>query len=286
MSFFHVRALVVKHLATGNVFEVSVSQVHGASLWQPRWVPPPGTHISTKQHGACTLVVAKRSPDMDKYYSFCMSTCLQEIRCRRIWNILLAFQLYVHASTSSQSLAEAVASFLQTLKRRNLNEKMSTKKLVWATQLKSVGLKGMGKEEGVLSMALNVHFHRKNPDGWHFVARRSTKSAFGDRCSIRRQVRLLRQPDWIGTPLLDLIKSGQLKLSKQLPEPENAILNSREERQKYRQLGVYSKRQRIGECADTQFDPQALPSDLWRRLGVSTLSLPAYLRPASPSRQP
>ena len=104
------------------------------------------------------------------FYSYCMSTPLQEIRCRRIWHIVLAFHLHVHASVASESLAEVVASFLQTVKRRNLNQKMSTKKLVWATQLKSIGLQGMGGEEGILSMALNIHFSCKGPSGWHVCA--------------------------------------------------------------------------------------------------------------------
>lgn len=144
-----------------------MSDIHGASLWQPRWVPASGTIISVKQHGACSVLSVRKRPDMTRFYSYCMSTPLQEIRCRRIWHIVLAFHVHVHASVASESLAEVVASFLQTVKRRNLNQKMSTKKLVWATQLKSIGLQGMGGEEGILSMALNIHFSCKGPSGWH-----------------------------------------------------------------------------------------------------------------------
>ena len=135
-----------------------MSDIHGASLWQPRWVPASGTIISVKQHGACSVLSVRNRLGMTRFYSYCMSSSLQEILCRRI---------HVHASVASESLAEVVASFLQTVKRRNLNQKMSTKKLVWATQLKSIGLQGMGGEEGILSMALHRHFACKGPTGWH-----------------------------------------------------------------------------------------------------------------------
>ena len=175
-EFFHVQRLVVKQLETQNIFDVKLSDIDEASLWQPRWVPPLGTILSVRQHGACSLVSVRKVPDMTKYYLYVMSTPLQEIRCRRVWHVVLAFHLHAHASVTSESLAEAVASFLQTLKRRNLNQQISIKKLVWATQLKSIGLQGMGGEEGILSMALNIHFSCKDPSGWHFCAAKTNKN--------------------------------------------------------------------------------------------------------------
>ena len=144
-----------------------------------------------------------------------MSTPLQEIRCRCIWHIVWIFHVHVHASVASESLAEVVASFLPVVKRRNLKHKMSTKKLVWATQLKSIGLQGMGGEEGILSMALNIHFSCKDPSGWHICSKNSKISVSENSAVIRREVRLLRQPNWIATPLRDLIRSGQVKLIKE-----------------------------------------------------------------------
>ena len=37
---------------------------------------------------------------------------------------------------------------------------------------------------------------------------------------IRREVRLLRQPNWIAIPLFDLLRSGQVELIKNMPRPE------------------------------------------------------------------
>ena len=138
-----------------------MTDIHGASLWQPRWALACGTIISVKQHGACSVLSVCNVPDMTRFYSYFMYTPLQDIRCRRIWHIVLACHLHVHASVASELLAEAVASFLQTVKRRNLNQKMSTNKFVWTTQVKSIELQGMGGEEGILSMALHIHFHAR-----------------------------------------------------------------------------------------------------------------------------
>ena len=45
-KFVLVHALIVKQLKTQNVFEVKLSDIHGASLWQPMWVPASGAIIS------------------------------------------------------------------------------------------------------------------------------------------------------------------------------------------------------------------------------------------------
>ena len=83
---------------------------------------------------------------------------------------------------------------------------------MWATQLKSIGLQVMGGEEGILSMAFNIRFSCKGPSGLHVCATHSNKSASDDSAVIRREVRWLRQPNWIATPVFDLIRSGQAKL--------------------------------------------------------------------------
>ena len=215
----------------------------------------------------------------NRFYSYCQSTSLQEVRARRVWHFTVAYQLFTHASVTSQSLAESVGSFLQILNRRDVNDRRPTKTLVWATQLKSIGLKGMGNEDGILSMALNLHFDTTGPEGWHFQAKRSARSVFDDR-SVKRNVavRLQRQPQWISTPLLDLIKSGQIKLSKKLPRPALAIIPE-EEIVEYNELSMHYKRQRVAEVAERELDPKHMSDSLWNRLGICTLSLPAYLRP-------
>ena len=96
-------------------------------------------------------------------------------------------------------------------------------------------------------------------------------------------MRLLRQPNWIATPLIDLIRSGQVKLIRNMPRPEEGIVPLTDVRA-YRELAPYSKRQRIGELADRRFDPKTLRQDLWSRIGISTLSLPSYLRPGAKAR--
>lgn len=213
---------------------------------------------------------------MTKFYAFCMSTSLPEIRCRHVWHVVLAFHMYVHASTMSESLAEAIASFLQTLKRRNMNEKLSIQSLVWAAQLKAIGLKGMGGEEGILSMALNEHFGCRDPSGWHFVASRSRKSASGDTQRIQREVRSQRLPQWIPTLIHDLLKTGHLKICKHLPP---ACLGMMED-VRDANLKPTRKRQLVHEFAKERYEPGFLPDRLWSKIGISTLSLPTYLRPS------
>ena len=278
-EFFKVSLLRVRHLTTNNMFDVHLSEVNGASLWQPRWVPKLGSHLSTKRHGTCELIGIVKTPDMNRFYSYCQSTSLQEVRARRVWHFAVAYQLFTHASVTSQSLAECVGSFLQILKRRDVNDRRAIKTLVWATQLKSIGLKGMGNEEGILSMALNLYFDAKGPEGWHFQAKRSVRSVFDDRCVQRSvAVRLQRQPQWISTPLLDLIKSGQVKLAKSLPRPELAII-PQEEMVEYKKMSMHYKRQRVAQVAERQLDPKTMSDTLWNRLGICTTSLPTYLRP-------
>ena len=115
------------------------------------------------------------------------------------------------------------------------------------------------------------------------VPKTANISVSDDSAVIRREVRLLRQPNWIATPLFDLIRSGQVKLIKNMPRPEAGIVPLICLRA-YRELRPYSKRQRIGELADRRFDPKTLHQDLWSRIGISTMSLPSYLRPGAKAR--
>ena len=75
---------------------------------------------------------------------------------------------------------------------------MGTNKLVWATQVKFIVLQVMGGEEGVLSMALNIHVHATRMIGM-FVQRKQQQSVYDDSAVIRREARLLRQPNWIAS---------------------------------------------------------------------------------------
>ena len=86
----------------------------------------------------------------------------------------------MHVSTSSESLAESVGSILAFMQRSITNCKLSVKNIAWATQVRALGLRGMGGEEAILTMALNHHFKCDSSSGWHFTARRKRKTpAFG-----------------------------------------------------------------------------------------------------------
>ena len=98
-----------------------------------------------------------------------------EIRCRDVWYIVFGWHFYVRTSTASESLAEAVGSFLSVARRRNTNGNMSMKHLVWPSQLRAVDLKGFGGEDGIMAYALNTHFQCPGPEGWHLFAKRVNK---------------------------------------------------------------------------------------------------------------
>jgi len=74
-------------------------------------------------------------------------------------------------SISTESLAETVGSFLTALANSKINQ--SVRRIAWGAQLKAVGVKGTGSEDGFLAMAMNGHFGCKGPEGWHIVCRTS-----------------------------------------------------------------------------------------------------------------
>ena len=130
-----------------------------------------------------------------------MSSSLGEIRARVVWHIVFAWHFCVHASTSSESLAESVGSFLSSLRRQNVSHSLGTKRIAWGAQLKSAGLKGTGGEDGIMAMALNVHFDTQGPEGWHFVSKSSADGGKTSLVHFRSQARLCNQPAWV-TPYL------------------------------------------------------------------------------------
>ena len=113
--------------------------------------------------------------DLMRFYQHIMTTELAEIRCRDVWHIVMAWHFYVHTSVSSESLAEAVGSYLAVTRRHNINGTLSMKNLVWSSQLRAFGLKGFGGEDGIMAYALNTQFQCSGPEGLHFVAKRATQ---------------------------------------------------------------------------------------------------------------
>ena len=298
-EFFKPDRIVLQRLSgssgSGPCFEEAVQNIREASRWPPSYVPPVGAKVSSKRHGVCTIQQVVLKPDMQRFYSYVMSTPIAEIRCRGIWHIVVAWHYFVHVSTSSESLAESVGSILAFMRRSNVNAKLSTKRIVWATQIRTLGLRGMGGEEGILSMALNHHFKCDGPRGWHFSAHRKTKnnygggegdrSAFGDDDSwqrVLRSVYLAQKPQWFGTPLCDLMAQRSIILSGRLPRPETFVV-SLEEANEHRALGKTEQRKRKQELGDTMWEPKHLSEVLWKVLKISSASLPSHVRPR-PSR--
>jgi hypothetical protein len=275
----------------GVPFEESVSNIYEASRWPPSWVPPIGTKVSSKRYGRCIIKDVTLEPDMQRFYSFVMSTPLAEIRCRHIWHIVVAWHYFVHVSTSSESLAESVGSILAFMQRSNTNCKQSVKNIVWATQVRALGLRGMGGEDAILTMALNHHFKCDSPSGWHFNARRKRKSpafgggntsAFGGSDDswqrVLRDRDLLRKPQWFWASLSDLIARRSIVLASRLPRPETFVVPAAESRE-HRSLSKTEQRKRKHELGNAMWEPKQLSSVLWKALKISPASLPLQVRP-------
>ena len=60
-EFFHVRAFVVKSCETKQLFEVRPSEIIGASLWQPGWIPKQGEILVTRRFGRSVLISVKKT---------------------------------------------------------------------------------------------------------------------------------------------------------------------------------------------------------------------------------
>ena len=99
---------------------------------------------------------------------------------------------------------------LAATRRHNVNGGLAMKHLVWSTQLKAVGLKGFGGEQGIMAYALNVHFQTSSLAGWHFVAKRTVKRK-SVAAALRNEVRLLSKPPLFHTHLHDLIATDGLQ---------------------------------------------------------------------------
>ena len=239
---------------------------------------------SARKYGSIQILAAHTEPDLAKFYQYVMSTNKEEIRCRDIWHIVVSFQYYVQMALSSESLAEAVGSFLEVTRRHNTNGVMAMKHLVWSGQLRAHGLKGFGGEEGLMAYALNTHFQCSGPEGWHFVASKR-KENIRRAAKLRNDVRLLSKPQWFQTYIHDLFTTGALTLCKHVPRPERAVLPSSITKSScWQQLTTYGKRQRLSEEAEDQYNPKRMNDKLFQQLNITTSSLPIYMRPGKNPR--
>ena len=128
-----------------------------------------------------------------------------------------------------------------------------------------------------MALALNTHFQCDGPEGWHFIAKRRKHNELST-AELRREVRLLSTPKWFQVYLFDLIASRAIKLCKQLPRPETALLASCW-RHFEPGLKPTAKRQKISEAAEDQYNPKVMHDGLWQQLKIHILSLSSCLRP-------
>ena len=280
---FLVRVIDLSNEPSGVPFTISAEAVDTSS-WPHRFVPKLPALASTQKYGSVLILAAQTEPDLLKFYQYTMATNVTEIRCMGIWNIVVGWHFYVQNALSSESLAEAVGSNLEVTRRHNINGGLSMKSLVWSSQLRAIGLKGFGGEEGVMAYALNIHFGCKGPEGWHVVAKR-VKANKSIAARLQRELRLLSKPKWFNTYLFDLINTGEITLCKPVPRPEMAVLaRSTIHASRWQQLTNTAKRQKISEEAEDQYNPQELNDNLWKQLKITRLSLPSCLRPGKHSR--
>ena len=280
-EFYEPKSFLVKAAnATDNrPFRLSADKID-TSRWPYRYIPELPALASSPRYGRVEILQVEETRDLTRFYQHIMTTELAEIRCRDLWNIVTAWQFYVHASVSSESLAEAVASYLAVTRRHNINGSLSMKHIVWSSKLRAVGLKGFGGEDGIMAHALNIHFQCSGPEGWHFVAPRAQPKKMTT-AQMRNEVRLLSKPQWFHSYLFDLVATKSIHLCKLLPRPEAAVL-ARASR--WRELKPNAKRQRIGEVAEEQYNPKVMHGGLFQQLQINTLSLPSCLRPGTKPR--
>ena len=218
---------------------------------------------------------------MTRFYQHVLSSSLQEIRCRGVWHAVFAWHFYMHASTSSESLAETVGSFLQSIRCHNVSRNTSTKRIVWASQLKAAGLKGIGGEDGIMAMALNVHFDCNGPEGWHFTYKQHAPIRKTNLIQMRNEARLHKLPPWIASHLVDVVVKRQMILCKLMPRVDRFLMSKTDCEEN---LSAQQKRQRKDANADNLWEPKQLSAKLWQQLGITTHSLSRNIRPGAKPR--
>ena len=142
MSSMSPNPFLVKAVNTtdNRPFRVSADKID-TSRWPYRYIPQLPTMASTPRYGQVEILQVEKTRDLMRFYQHIMTTELAEIRCRDVWYIVMAWHFYVHTSVSSESLAEAVGSYLAVTRRHNINGTSSMKHLVWSSKLRAVGLK-------------------------------------------------------------------------------------------------------------------------------------------------
>ena len=295
-EFFHVEGYYIKKArrdapSDDRVWYVTTRDVVEAGRWQ-RHIPRPGSAATSRLHGNVVVVDTVTRPNMTRVYMHIMSTPLTEVRGLGIWHAVVSMHRSIHMDRSSEALAESVGSIMGQLQNKwHSGGRVHISHLVSSAAIRMAGLRGLGGEDGILSTALNMHFACPTPEGWHFMTSRRLAVGSSDvRQSIVEEVRKAALPPWIGDTVRDLACSRRMRFAIRLPYP-TTLSGQRMDDVFQAQLAVGSgsreiSTQRRSVLANVRqsFEPHCASGELWRRMGLSMLSLPAHLRPGKHGR--
>ena len=290
---YKVQKVDEQGIAHGLPWIASVAYIREAGHWQHH-IPRPGTRAHSKQHWKCIIIEALSKPILTKVYKYILSTPLAEVRSLGIWNIVVAFHRCVHIGRPSESLAETVGSILNRMEAQwSGSHPMGTHFIVNAAMARIAGLRGVGGEEGVLTTALNMHFRCNGPEGWHFLQRGRplATGAAGRKAELKNEVRRSKLPPWVDTLVRDLCRKRELCLVKPLPSKLKMALNfhANDEDDEAGTSAIGDKtagaaRRDLVAVGKRAYEPQIMPGDVFRKLNITVLSLPAHLRPGNGAR--
>ena len=288
VSGYKVQQVDDQGVAHGSPWIASAADIREAGRWQ-HYIPRSGTRAHSRQHGRCTIIDVVSKPIMSKVYKYVLSTDLAEIRSLGLWNIVVAFHRCVHIGRPSESLAETVGGVLNHMEAKwSGSHPMGTHFIVNAALARIAGLRGVGGEEGVLTTALNLHFRCNGPEGWHFVQRGRplATGAAAKKAELRNLVRRSKLPPWVDTLVRDLWGKRELQFVKPLPSKLRMALQFHakdeddDDEATPSAIGdAAAARRRLVAAGKSAYEPKTLPADVFRKLNVTVLSLPAHLRP-------
>ena len=155
------------------------------------------------------------------------------------------------------------------------------KRIAWTAQIKALGVRGHGSEDGFLCMALNTHFGCNGPEGWHLETKRERKTSWV--ADLQRENRVHKLPGWVQYYLQDLICSQQMRICKPLPYPEEFLLD-KAGASHWRRQSLIAKRKHLENVAAEKLEPKSLHIELWSMMKVSRQSLPTVVRPGDRPR--
>ena len=307
-EFFTIRSYTVQRCSPegeclGEPFVVPREDLEDACRWQ-RWTPKRGTRVTSRGYGHCFFLSASREPDFAKVYAFVQSRPRAEIQARKLWNIVVAQQFTTHVSVTTESLAETVGSYLQAIQSKTYHKQFAHAPLAYRAMLRAVGVRGLGGEEHLMDAALSRHFQSTDPAHWKFTTVASLAavgackpetalrapvvpseqpealSATARHTLHRMAVREQRLPEYATRSFFQLLKRDGVRFCKRLPHAESFVL-SRAERLEADKLKPLAKRRKVEAAAAAQHEPQSLGDSVWSKVGLTTLSLPSYLRPGA-----